>query len=127
MKRILVILVLLVGSAAYSQTFKVSSLIAEQTKNGTISGTIIDTEANNDPLAFVTIEIKDTNISTTSNIDGSYSFDLKPGIYTLVYSFIGYETFEAKNIEVQPNSTATNTQFLNALTPEMPVLISQLK
>ena len=121
MKRILVILVLLVGSAAYSQTFKVSSLIAEQTKNGTISGTIIDTEANNDPLAFVTIEIKDTNISTTSNIDGSYSFDLKPGIYTLVYSFIGYETFEAKNIEVQPNSTATNTQFLNALTPEMPV------
>ena len=127
MKRILVILVLLVGSTAYSQTFKVSSLIAEQTKNGTISGTIIDTEANNDPLAFVTIEIKDTNISTTSNIDGSYSFDLKPGIYTLVYSFIGYETIEVKNIEVHPNSTATNTQFLNALTPEMPVLISQLK
>ena len=32
MKRILVILVLLVGSTAYSQTFKVSSLIAEQPK-----------------------------------------------------------------------------------------------
>jgi len=127
MKRILVILVLLVGLTTYSQTFKVGSLIAEQTKNGTISGTIIDTEANNEPLAFVTIEIKDTNISTTSNIDGSYSFDLKPGIYTLVYSFIGYETIEVKNIEVQPNSIATNTQFLNALTPEMPVLISQLK
>ncbi|RXP64446.1 carboxypeptidase-like regulatory domain-containing protein [Lutibacter sp. HS1-25] len=127
MKRILVILVLLVGLTTYSQTFKVGSLIAEQTKNGTISGTIIDTEANNEPLAFVTIEIKDTNISTTSNIDGSYSFNLKPGIYTLVYSFIGYETIEVKNIEVQPNSIATNTQFLNALTPEMPVLISQLK
>ena len=127
MKRILVILVLLVSLTTYSQTFKVSSLITEQTKNGTISGTIIDTEANNEPLAFVTIEIKDTNISTTSNIDGSYSFDLKPGVYTLVYSFIGYETIEVKNIEVQPNSIATNTQFLNALTPEMPVLISQLK
>jgi hypothetical protein len=127
MKRFLVLLVVIFSSTTYSQNFKVNSLIAEQTKTGAVSGIIIDSETENDPLAFVTIEVKGTDISTTSDIDGTFTINLKPGIYTLVYSFIGYNTVEVNNIEVKPNSVVNYDQYLSALTPEMPVLVSQLK
>ncbi|WP_246139136.1 TonB-dependent receptor [Gelidibacter salicanalis] len=60
-----------------------------------IAGKLIDKEYNNEPLAFGNVLIKGTTIGTTSDIDGVYQFnDLDEGRYTLVYSFVGYETKE---------------------------------
>ena len=127
MKQFLVLVFVFVGSITYSQSFKVSSLIHEQNQNGSIAGILLDSEAANTPLAFATVEVKGTNLTTTTNIDGSFSFNLKPGNYTLIYSFIGYKTVEIVNVKVNSNTTSHCNQFLYALAPEMPVLVSQLK
>ena len=67
--------------------------IAQNT--GSIVGKLIDKEYNDEPLAFANVLIKGTTTGTISDIDGLYSFeDLAPGPYTLVFSFVGYETQE---------------------------------
>ncbi len=62
---------------------------------GSIVGKLIDKEYNDEPLAFGNILIKGTTTGTTSDFDGLYQFEeLSPGDYTLVFSFVGYETQE---------------------------------
>lgn len=65
-----------------------------------ISGKILDKEMNNEPLPFANILIKDSETGTTSDFDGNYSFYVKSGTYSLVFSFIGYETLIKENIVV---------------------------
>jgi len=127
MKRFFVLIFLIASAITYSQSFEVSSLLIEKTKKGSITGTVLDNESTQEPIAFATIKVKETNFTTTSNIDGSFSLNLKSGIYTLIYSFIGYKTIEVKNVKVIPNKALHFNQLLSALTPEMPILVSQLK
>lgn len=127
MKRIFVLLFIVIASNAYSQTFKVSSFFEETNKNGTIKGMVLDQEADNLPLGFTTITVKETNISTQSDIDGSFTLHLKPGNYTLVYSFVGYKTVEVENVKVTLDNILLYNQRLNALVPDMPILVSELK
>lgn len=62
---------------------------------GSIAGKLIDKEYNDEPLAFGNVLIKGTTTGTTSDFDGLYSFEnLSPGVYVLVFSFVGYETQE---------------------------------
>ncbi|GEM_PF-5932641 len=44
------------------------------------------------PLAGVNVQIKNTFIGTSTDPDGFFLIDIKPGKYELVFSFIGYET-----------------------------------
>ena len=79
--------------------------VAQET--GTISGKLIDKEFNNEPLPFANVLIKGTTTGTTSDVDGNYIFeDLSPGNYTLVFSFVGYETLE-RNVDVVAGQTVT--------------------
>ena len=62
---------------------------------GSIVGKLIDKEMNDEPLPFANVLIKGTTKGTTSDFDGLYELDgLEPGTYTVVYSFLGYETVE---------------------------------
>src|SRR5690606_21163783 len=62
---------------------------------GSVVGKLIDKEYNDAPLAFANVLIKGTSKGTTSDIDGLYGIsDLTTGSYTLVFSFVGYETQE---------------------------------
>lgn len=45
-----------------------------------------------EPLAFVTIQLKEQGIGTTSKEDGNYALNLEVGHYNLVVSMIGYKT-----------------------------------
>ncbi|MGB3143380.1 MAG: TonB-dependent receptor [Maribacter sp.] len=57
----------------------------------TISGT---TTSNGEPLAFVNIYLKNTQIGTSSNESGLYSLkSVSSGKYTLIASTLGYKTF----------------------------------
>lgn len=58
----------------------------------TISGTVVD--MNNEPLPGVTVKVKNTLIGTATDVDGSYSLKIPDGKATLVFSFIGFKTFE---------------------------------
>ncbi|MEL6484512.1 MAG: carboxypeptidase-like regulatory domain-containing protein [Bacteroidota bacterium] len=76
------------------------SLTAQST-TGSIVGKLIDKEQNNEPLAFANVLIKGTTQGTTSDFDGLYEIaNVEPGVYTVVYSFLGYETIEIPNVEV---------------------------
>ncbi len=63
-------------------------------QTGTVSGVILDKEYANEPLAFANITIKGTSQGTSTDDAGKYSITLKPGSYTLVIAYLGYETKE---------------------------------
>lgn len=80
---------------------------------GTISGVLTDKETNNEVLPFANILIKGTNISANTDIDGKYSLSVNPGNYTIIFSFVGYESVE-KPVTVKANETITVNQVLSA-------------
>ncbi|WP_445725514.1 carboxypeptidase-like regulatory domain-containing protein [Flavobacterium sp.] len=63
-------------------------------QNGTVTGTILDKEFDNEPLPFANIVIKGTKQGTSTDENGKYSISLKPGNYTIVIGYLGYETKE---------------------------------
>ena len=73
-----------------------------QETTGSIVGKLTDKELNNDPLAFANVLIKGTTTGTTSDFDGLYEIaGLEPGTYTVVFSYLGYETVEIPNVVVE--------------------------
>ncbi|NLP57263.1 TonB-dependent receptor [Lutibacter sp. B1] len=101
-KTIIVILLLLITTLTFGQS------------KGTISGTVYDKEAANAPLPFANVFIKGTSIGTTTEFEGTYSFQVDPGTYTLVFSFIGYKTIEVPNVVVKSGETTKINQTLSA-------------
>lgn len=80
---------------------------------GTISGVLTDKEMNNQSLPFANVLIKGTNISANTDIDGKYSISVNPGSYTLIFSFLGYQTIEAP-VTVKANETVTINKTLTS-------------
>ncbi|MEM6865545.1 MAG: carboxypeptidase-like regulatory domain-containing protein, partial [Bacteroidota bacterium] len=75
--------------------FTIMSTVGLAQKNGSIVGKLTDKELNNEPLAFANVLIKGSTQGTTSDFDGLFEItDVAPGTYTLVISFLGYETLE---------------------------------
>ncbi|QLE01543.1 TonB-dependent receptor [Galbibacter sp. BG1] len=89
----------------------VSALMAAQEAKGSIVGTITDKEMNNDPLPFANVQIEGSTKGTTTDMDGLYEIaNVDPGTYTLVISFVGYETLKVPNIKVEAGKvTELNT------------------
>lgn len=95
MKNLLFFLTLFITSFIYSQN------------TGSIAGKLTDKEYNDEPLPFANVLIRGTSTGTTSDIDGLYGFEnLSPGSYTLVFSFVGYESQEIK-VEVVADKVTT--------------------
>lgn len=63
-------------------------------QTATLTGVILDKEMFNDPLPFANVMIKGTKIGTTTNENGKYVLTLKPGSYTLLIGYLGYDTKE---------------------------------
>lgn len=58
---------------------------------GSISGTILDTD-NNEALIGASVVIKGTSIGTVTDIDGKFTLsNVETGDHTLIISYIGYE------------------------------------
>ena len=77
-------------------------------KTGSILGKLTDTEMNNEPLPFANVVIKGTTKGTTSDFYGLYEIaNLEPGTYTVVYSFLGYETVEIPEVNVEAGKVTT--------------------
>ena len=77
-------------------------------QTGAIVGKLTDKELNNEPLAFANVLIKGTTTGTTSDFDGLYEIaGLEPGTYTVVFSYLGYETVEIPNVEVVADKVTT--------------------
>ncbi|PKA97907.1 TonB-dependent receptor [Flavobacteriaceae bacterium MAR_2009_75] len=81
-------------------------------QTGIISGTLNDGEFN-DVLPFANVVIKGTTTGTTSDFDGKYALNVEPGSYTVVYSYLGYETKEITGVEVTDGGETTVDVTLN--------------
>ncbi|MFA5298166.1 MAG: TonB-dependent receptor [Lutibacter sp.] len=68
-------------------------------QTGTITGTVIDASSN-ETLAFANVFVKASTKGVTTDFEGKYAINLPEGTYTLVYSFLGFETKEITNIKV---------------------------
>lgn len=79
-------------------------LFSASAQNGKIEGKILDGELD-DVLPFANVTIVGTNKGSTSDFDGLYSIEVKPGTYTVSFSFVGYQTKEITEIQVKENET----------------------
>src|SRR5680860_461631 len=75
---------------------------------GSIVGKLTDKELNDDPLPFANVILKGTTTGTTSDFDGLYEIaGLEPGTYTVVFSYLGYETVEIPDVNVEAGKVTT--------------------
>ena len=68
--------------------------------NETIRGTIIDDE-NAEPLFAANAGIVGSSIGASADFDGNFDLKVEPGIYTLSFSFIGYQTLQISDVKVE--------------------------
>lgn len=73
-------------------------------QDGVVTGTLYDAEFN-DVLSFANITVKGTNKGVVSDFEGKYRLTLKPGTYTLIFSFVGYQTQEITDVVLKANKS----------------------
>jgi outer membrane receptor protein involved in Fe transport len=79
-----------------------------QDSKGSLVGKLTDNELGNEPLPFANVLIKGTTTGTTTDFDGLYEIPgIEPGIYTVVYSYLGYKTIEIPNVTIESGKVTT--------------------
>jgi len=97
-------------SAFFISTFA----FAQETSS--IRGVLMDVEPNNEPLKYAKVSIKEIGKETYADENGVFKFEnLTEGTYTFEYSFVGYETQEAKT-KISNDKKTHITIFLSAST-----------
>lgn len=91
-------------------------------QSGIITGTVNDGEYN-DILPFANVIIKNSQRGALSDFEGKYSLELKPGIYTVQYSFVGYQTLEINEVIVKNGETIIVDVTLKASTAKLDEVI----
>ena len=96
MKNVITALVFLITATAFAQQVD-------------LKGQVLDSEFNNEPLAFANVKVKGLDLGAVSDENGYYTLALTPGSYTLEVEFIGYESqviseviVEAADLELDP-------------------------
>lgn len=73
-----------------------------QETTGNIAGKLTDKEYNNEPLSFANVILVGENKGTTTDMDGLYNIgNLEPGVYTIEFSYVGYETITIPDVKVE--------------------------
>tara|TARA_R110002049_G_scaffold216458_2_gene387940 strand:- start:8325 stop:8732 length:408 start_codon:yes stop_codon:yes gene_type:complete len=83
MKQLLTLVLLVLSTLTFAQS------------TGLVVGTILDKELDNTPLAFANVQVKGTDIVSTTDLSGLFLIEnLEDGDYTLTCNFAGYEAKE---------------------------------
>ncbi len=72
-----------------------------QTGEGIIRGNVYDRQTG-EPVIFGNVRLAETNYGETTDMNGFFSFKVPPGDYTLVASYLGYDSL-AVNVSVKAN------------------------
>ncbi|MGZ0016056.1 TonB-dependent receptor domain-containing protein [Yeosuana sp. AK3] len=96
-------------------------------QTGTIAGNVIDGDYNNEPLAFANILVKGTTIGTSSDFDGKYQLELNEGTYTIIFSFVGYETKQISDVIIKSGQVVDLDVTLNTNSLEQVVITTSVK
>ena len=89
----------------------------------TLNGYIRDA-SNGEELIGVTVYVNQINGGVASNHYGFYSLTLDPGVYTIMYSYIGYKTL-VKEIELTSDLSMNLEMATNALELEDVVVMAE--
>ena len=73
-------------------------LLGQTDKNATVRGIIYDGEEAGEPLIGGNVILNNGDGAAT-DFNGAYSFNTKPGSYTITVKYIGYQT-QTKNIQL---------------------------
>lgn len=95
-------------------------------QTGKVAGTVIDGDFT-EPLAFANILVKGTTTGTTSDFDGKYAIDLEEGVYTLAFSFVGYNTKEITDVVIKADQVITLDVTLTTNSLEAVVVTTSVK
>lgn len=88
MRKILFIITILMSLYTYSAP------ISEKNDEASIEGHVFDARTQ-EPIAYASVGVKGTSIGTVTDRDGDFVIrNLRPGNYTLVITFVGYEKVE---------------------------------
>lgn len=90
MKKLILIFILSLTTIAFSQT--------------KISGKVTDASTG-DPIPGASVIIENTTIGTSTDFDGNFSLEGNTSTYTLVFSYIGYET---QKVEINAETSTLN-------------------
>ena len=85
-----------------------------QAQTGIVRGNLIDNDFQ-DPVPFANIIVKETGTGTTSDFDGNYELVLSEGVYTIIFSFIGYETVEVQDVAINSEEPTIVNVTMNTL------------
>ena len=88
-------------------------LLGQTDKNATVRGIIYDGEEAGEPLIGGNVILNNGDGAAT-DFNGAYSFNTKPGSYTITVKYIGYQT-QTKNIQLSDGETK---EFSLTLMPE---------
>ncbi len=81
--------------------------------SGKIAGKVFDASTKQ-PLVGVNVLISGTTMGAATDINGNYAIlNVRPGIYSLVFSMVGYQKAEVQNVEVNIDLTTTVNNELN--------------
>ena len=97
------VVVWLVGSPAFAQGI------------GSIMGKVTDTKSG-EALSSINVRVKGTALGTMTDLDGKYTVRNVPeGMYTVVFSAVGFTMTEVSNVEVKANETTIADAALTAV------------
>ncbi len=95
-------------------------------QKGDLIGNVKDKEFN-DVLPFANVLIKGTTMGTTTDFEGNYAFKLDPGTYTVVFSFIGYETLEVVDVVINPGAVTEVNGVIGPLSNQLEEVVVSVK
>ena len=109
-------------------SFLLTTFLALQltAQSGKIVGTITDGEYN-EPMAFANVLIKNTTTGTTSDFDGKYQLEVSEGNYTIIFSYIGYQSVEISDVNVEANSEVLVDVTLNTNSLETVIITTTVR
>ncbi len=122
MQRLIILLLIILYSNSYCQDLNSST--------GNIRGFIYEKESG-EPIIFCNVFLKGTNIGAATDINGMYNMPkIKAGNYTIVATYIGYDTTEinitlekgkiiSQNIEIKKSSINLNEVKISAERAEL--------
>ena len=97
-----------------------SQVIWGQT-DGLLRGTIKDAETQ-EPLIGVSVQIEGTSTGTTTDLEGKFKMPLAPGKYTLILSYVGYQS-NKQAILIQQGETTFLEASLESAGGMVPIII----
>lgn len=75
-----------------------------------ITGLVVDTHG--EPVIGASVVEKGTTNGTVTNLDGKFTLDVEPGA-TIQFSFVGYQTQEAKAAKTMKITLIEDTELLD--------------